>query len=168
MSAAGAKTIGENKAADVITGAIVLLVALAVLGLVYLRGHASSGYEVTAKINKADGLGIGTEVRISGIKIGSITGFTLDPNNFLVTVHMNIRDDVKIPTDSSMAVTQAGILGSQYIVIQPGGDATNIPPGGAIANAAGSIDLLGTINRFMAPSSDASGGASQQSAPPSP
>jgi phospholipid/cholesterol/gamma-HCH transport system substrate-binding protein len=118
-------------------------------------------------------------VRISGIKIGNITGFTLDPNNFLVTVHMTIKDDVKIPTDSSFAVTQAGILGSQYVVIQPGGDSTNIAPGGAISNAAGSIDLLGTINRFMAPSSgDQSSGSqsgsqpapapAQQSAPPSP
>ena len=64
---------------------------------------SASGYEITAKINKADGLGVGTDVRISGIKIGNITGFTLDPNNFLVTVHMNIRNEVKIPTDASFA-----------------------------------------------------------------
>ena len=170
MSAAG-KTIGQSNAAEVITGAIAILAAVALLALVYLHNGSGSlsGYQITAKIDKADGLGEGTDVRLAGIKIGSVTGFTLDPNNFLVTVHMNIHSDVQIPTDSSLAVSQSSILGSQYIVIQPGGDSTNIKPGGAIANASGSIDLLGLINRMMAPpSSSAPKPPPQQSAPPSP
>ena len=170
MSAAG-KTIGHSNAAEVITGLITLLVAAAILGLIYLHSGSSSlsGYEITAKIDKADGLGVGTDVRLAGIKIGSVTSFTLDPNNFLVTVHMNIHDDVKIPTDSSLAVSQSSILGSQYIVIQPGGDTSNIQPGGAISNASGSIDLLGLINRMMAPpSSSPPAPKPEQSAPPSP
>jgi phospholipid/cholesterol/gamma-HCH transport system substrate-binding protein len=175
MSAAG-KTIGRSNAAEVITGAVVILVAVALLGLTYLRtGTGSlSGYEVTAKIDRADGLGIGTDVRISGIKVGEITDMVLDPNNFLVTVHMNIHSDVKLPTDSSLAVTQSGLLGGQYIVIQPGGDSANIAPGGTISNAAGSINLMGTINHFMAPSSSGppspapAAPQSKQSAPPSP
>ena len=162
------KTIGQSNAAEVITGAVSILVAVALLVLVYLHNGSSSlsGYEITARIDKADGLGVGTDVRLAGIKIGSVTSFTLDPNNFLVTVHMNIHDDVKIPTDSSLAVSQSSILGSQYIVIQPGGDTTNIAPGGAITNASGSIDLLGLINRMMAPPQSAP--KPQQSAPPSP
>jgi phospholipid/cholesterol/gamma-HCH transport system substrate-binding protein len=170
MSAAG-KTIGQSNAAEVITGAIAIVVAVALLGLIYLHNGSSSlsGYEITAKIDKADGLGVGTDVRLAGIKIGSVTSFSLDPNNFLVTVHMNIHDDVKIPTDSSLAVSQSSILGSQYIVIQPGGDSTNIQPGGTVSNATGSIDLLGLINRMMAPpSSSQSAPKPQQSAPPSP
>jgi phospholipid/cholesterol/gamma-HCH transport system substrate-binding protein len=170
MSAAG-KTIGHSDAAEVITGIITLVVAAAVLVLIYLHNGSNgvSGYEITAKIDKADGLGVGTDVRLAGFKIGSITSFSLDPNNFLVTVHMNIHNDVKIPTDSSLAVSQSSILGSQYIVIQPGGDSTNIQPGGAITNASGSIDLLGLINRIMAPpAQSAPKPQPQQSAPPSP
>jgi phospholipid/cholesterol/gamma-HCH transport system substrate-binding protein len=168
MSAAG-KTIGQSNAAEVITGVITILVVAALLGLAWLHNSSSglSGYEITAKIDKADGLGVGTDVRLAGIQIGSVTSFSLDPNNFLVTVHMNIHDDVKIPTDSSLAVSQSSILGSQYIVIQPGGDTTNIQPGGSISNASGSIDLLGLINRMMAPPSSPAP-KPQQSAPPSP
>jgi phospholipid/cholesterol/gamma-HCH transport system substrate-binding protein len=74
---------------------------------------------------------------------------TLDTNNFLVTIHMDIRKDIQIPTDSSMQVTQAGILGGQYISITPGGDDKNIPPGGMLATAQGSVDLMGLAARFI-------------------
>jgi len=158
MSAQG-KTIGSSNAAEVITGAIVILVALAFLALTYLRtGSGSlSGYEVLARLPKVDGLGIGTDVRVSGIKVGSVTDLTLDPNNFLVTVHMSIRDDIKLPTDSSMLITSSGVLGSQYLSIQPGGDDKNIAPGGMITNvqAANSNDLMNLAGRVMGGGSSA-------------
>ena len=74
-----------------------------------------SGYEINARLPKVDGLAVGTDVRLSGIKIGTVTDLTLDPKTYLVTVHMNIRDDIKLPTDSSVLVTSAGFLGSQYL-----------------------------------------------------
>ena len=185
MSSQG-KTIGQSNAAEVLTGAAVILVALAFLGLTYLRtGTGSlSGYEVLAKLPKVDGLGIGTDVRISGIKIGSVTDLTLDPNNFLVTVHMNLRSDIKLPTDSSMIITASGVLGSQYLSITPGGDDTVIAPGGMITEvqAANSNDLMSLAGRYMGGSSGAPAKPpaqdqqpqpqqpqpQQQSAPPSP
>jgi phospholipid/cholesterol/gamma-HCH transport system substrate-binding protein len=173
MSAQG-KSIGQSNAAEVITGAIVILVALAFLGLTYLRtGTGSlSGYEVLAKLPKVDGLGIGTDVRISGIKVGDVTDLTLDPSNFLVTVHMNIRDDIKLPTDSSMLITASGVLGSQYLSIQPGGDDKIIPPGGMITNvqAANSNDLMNLAGRVMGGSQGAPAPKPEQpqSPPPSP
>ncbi len=176
MSAQG-KTIGRSNAAEVITGAIVILVALAFLGLTYLRtGTGSlSGYEILAKLPKVDGLGIGTDVRISGIKVGEVTDLTLDPANFLVTVHMSIRDDIKLPTDSSMIITASGVLGSQYLSIQPGGDDKTIAAGGMITNvqAANSNDLMNLAGRVMTsgsstPSAPPPKPAQQQSAPPSP
>jgi phospholipid/cholesterol/gamma-HCH transport system substrate-binding protein len=170
------KTIGQSNAAEVITGAIVILVALAFLALTYMRtGTGSlSGYEVLAKLPKVDGLGIGTDVRVSGIKVGQVTDLTLDPANFLVTVHMNIRNDIKLPTDSSMLITASGVLGSQYLSIQPGGDAKDIPPGGYITNvqAANSNDLMNLAGRYMGGSQGAPPSQpqqpQQQSAPPSP
>jgi phospholipid/cholesterol/gamma-HCH transport system substrate-binding protein len=170
MSAAG-KTIGSNNAAEVIAGAVVVLVALLFLGFTYMRtGTGSlSGYEITAKLDKADGMGVGTDVDISGIKVGDVTSLDLDPGNFLVTVHMNIRSDVKIPTDSSLQVTQSGVLGGQYVAIQPGGDSTNIAPGGEIKNAAGAVNLMGTIGHFMAtPPSNGSTPAPAAPAAPKP
>ena len=68
------------------------------------------------KLAKADGLGVGTDVRLAGIKIGTVSDLTLDPKTYLVTVHMNIRNDVKIPDDSSLLVTSVRPAGQPYLV----------------------------------------------------
>ncbi len=159
MSAAG-KTIGANNAAEVLIGAAVVAVAVIFLAFTYMRtGTGSlSGYEVLAKLPKVDGLGLGTDVRVSGIKVGSVSDLVLDPQNFLVTVHMDIQKGIQVPTDSSMQVTQAGILGGQYISITPGGDDKMIAPGGFFENAQGSVDVNGLIQRFMSSPSSPQGG----------
>ncbi len=91
-----------------------------------------------------------------------MSDLTLDPKTYLVTVHMSIRDDIKIPADSSVLVTSAGFLGSQYLSITPGGDDKMLPAGGTIENAQGSVDLMNLIGRF------ATGGNGQQSPQPKP
>jgi len=165
MSAQG-KTIGQNNAAEVLIGAIVVVVAVFFLVFTYSRTSSGSlsGYEVLARLPKVDGLGIGTDVRVSGIKVGNVTDLVLDPATFLVTVHMSIRDDIKLPTDSSLLITSAGVLGSQYLSISPGGDDKNIPPGGMIVNtqAANSNDLMNLAGRYLG------GGSGQQAAPKAP
>ncbi|HWA68769.1 MAG TPA: outer membrane lipid asymmetry maintenance protein MlaD [Rhizomicrobium sp.] len=150
MSAKGVK---QSNVTETLIGAVVVIVALGFLALTYLRtGTGSlSGYEVLARLPKVDGLGVGTDVRISGIKVGSVSDMVLDPKNYLVTVHMNIRSDIKLPTDSSMMITSSGILGSSYLSIAPGGDETDIKPGGYIENtqAANSADLMSLAGRFI-------------------
>jgi phospholipid/cholesterol/gamma-HCH transport system substrate-binding protein len=143
----------QNNIAETIIGAIVVAVAVGFLAFTYLRtGSGSlSGYEVLARLPKVDGLGIGTDVRISGIKVGSVSDLVLDPKNYLVTVHMNVRSDIKLPTDSSMMITSSGILGSSYLSIAPGGDDKMIAAGGYIENtqAANSADLMSLAGRFI-------------------
>jgi phospholipid/cholesterol/gamma-HCH transport system substrate-binding protein len=150
---AGIARMRDNNLPETIIGAIVVAVALLFITFAYMRtGSGSlSGYEVLARLPKVDGLGIGTDVRISGIKIGNITDLTLDPNNFLVTVHMSIRNDIKLPTDSSMIITASGVLGSQYLSITPGGDDKTIAAGGMITNvqAANSNDLMSLAGRVI-------------------
>lgn len=147
---AGIARMRDSNATETIVGAVVVAVALLFIVFAYMRtGSGSlSGYEIQARLPRVDGLGIGTDVRLSGIKIGSVSDLTLDPRNYLVTVHMNIRDDVKIPEDSSLIVTSSGLLGSSYISITPGGDDKVLPPGGMIQNSQGSVDLMGLIGRF--------------------
>jgi phospholipid/cholesterol/gamma-HCH transport system substrate-binding protein len=161
-----AKGLSQNNWAETLIGAVVVLVAVGFLALTYLRtGTGSlSGYEVLAKLPKVDGLGVGTDVRISGIKVGSVSDMVLDPRTYLVTVHMSIRDDVKLPTDTSMMITSSGILGSSYLSIQPGGDPTDIKPGGYIENtqAANTADLMSLAGRFMG------GDSGKKPAPPAP
>jgi phospholipid/cholesterol/gamma-HCH transport system substrate-binding protein len=147
---AGIARMRDSNATETLVGAAVVAVAMLFIVFAYMRtGSGSlSGYEIQARLPRVDGLGIGTDVRLSGIKIGSVSDMTLDPRNYLVTVHMNIRDDVKIPEDSSLMVTSSGLLGSSYISITPGGDDKVLPPGGMIENSQGSVDLMGLIGRF--------------------
>lgn len=149
MDAGIARMRGSNIGETVI-GAVVVAVAVLFLFFLYTRAGSSglSGYEIQARLPRVDGLGVGTDVRLAGIKIGSVSDLTLDPKTYLVTVHMNIRNDVKIPDDSSLMVTSSGLLGSSYISITPGGDEKMLASGGVIENAQGSVDLMGLINRF--------------------
>ena len=140
----------QSNFGETLVGLAVVILALAIAALAYFRtgGTMASGYELNARLPKVDGLGVGTEVRLSGIKVGTVTDLVLDPRNYLVTVHMNIEKDVKIPTDSSILVTKEGLLGSSYLSINPGGDDKTLPPGGFFENVQGSIDLMNLIGRF--------------------
>lgn len=153
----------QNNIAETIIGALVIAVAVGFLAFIATRtGTGSlSGYEVNARLPKVDGLGVGTDVRLAGIKIGTVTDLTLDPKTYLVTVHMNIREDIKIPADSSVLVTSAGFLGSQYLSITPGGEDKMMVAGGFFENAQGSIDVMNLVGRFAS-------GASTSNEPPKP
>lgn len=145
-----AKGVAQHNFSETLIGALVVLVALGFLGFTYMRtGTGSlSGYDLNARLPKVDGLGIGTDVRLAGVKIGTVTDLVLDPKTYLVTVKMNIRDDIKIPADSSVLVTSSGFLGSQYLSITPGGDDKMMTAGNYFENAQGSIDVMNLVGRF--------------------
>jgi len=147
--------------AETLIGAAVVAVALVFAALAYYRTGAggASGYEVNARLSKVDGLAVGTDVRLAGIKVGSVSSLTLDPATYLVTVHMDIRNDIKLPADSSILVTQAGFLGGQYLSITPGGDEQMMAAGAFFESAQGSIDIMNLVGRFAT-------GASTSNQPP--
>ena len=152
----------QNNIAETLIGAGVVAVALVLAALAYYRTGSGgvSGYEINAKLSKADGLAVGTDVRLAGIKVGTVSDMTLDPKTYLVTVHMNIQHDVQLPVDSSILVTQAGFLGGQYLSITPGGEDKMMIAGATFENAQGSIDVMGLVGRF------ATGGSTSNVPPP--
>jgi len=157
------RAMPQTNVAETLIGAGVVVVALIFAALAYYRmgaGHLS-GYEINAKVPKADGLAVGTDVRLAGIKVGTVSDLTLDPKTYLVTVHMNIRNDIKLPVDSSVLVTQSGFLGGQYLSITPGGDDQKMAAGSYFENAQGSIDVMGLVGRFAT-------GAPTSNQPPAP
>src|SRR5678816_3928079 len=137
----------QNNIAETLIGAGIVAVALVLAALAYYRTGSGgvSGYEINAKLSKADGLAVGTDVRLAGIKVGTVSDMTLDPKTYLVTVHMSIRNDIKLPVDSSVLVTQAGFLGGQYLSITPGGDDKMMTAGAYFESAQGSIDVMNLV-----------------------
>ena len=139
----------HNDLVETLIGAIVVAVAILFLVFAYRSTgeNAIGGYEVTANVARVDGIAVGTDVKLSGIKVGTVSALTLD-SNYLVTVHLNVHGDVKIPDDSSLMVTSSGLLGSSYLSISPGGSDKMLASGGRIKNTQGSIDLMGLLARF--------------------
>lgn len=159
----------QNHTVETLIGAIVVAVAAGFLYFAYANTNTANlgGYDISAKFQRVDGLAVGTDVRLSGIKIGSVSSLTLDPKTYQATVQLAIKSDVKIPEDSSIMVTSTGLLGNSYLSVSPGGSDTMIAPGGAIPNTQGSVDLMSLIGRFVGGGSGSGGGTTPQSTPPS-
>ena len=134
----------RSEAFETIIGAVVVVVTAAFLIFVYTstdRG-AVSGYELVAKFNKADGVKRGSDVRMSGIKIGTVRDLSLDPQSYFAVVKMSISDDVEVPEDSSVKIASESLLGGNYLSIEPGGSLEVLASGDEILYAQGSVDLM--------------------------
>jgi phospholipid/cholesterol/gamma-HCH transport system substrate-binding protein len=159
----------HNETVETLIGAVVIAIAVVFTVFAYRSTgtNPGGGYELLAKMNRVDGLAVGTDVRLAGLKVGSIAAMTLGPD-YLITVHMAINTDVKVPDDSSLVVTSASLLGSSYLSISPGGSDKMLPAGGVIKNTQGALDMMGLLNRFMNSSSGSSNGSSPAPAPAQP
>lgn len=154
----------NNHMVETLIGAIVVVIAIGFLVFAYATTSAGdvSGYPLEARFASADGIVSGTEVRLHGVKVGTVESVTLDPKTFLAIVKLSMRRDVPIPDDSAIKVTSSGLLGNPYLSIQPGGSPTNLAANGQIPNTQGSVDIMGLIGRAIygnTSSAPASGGA---------
>jgi phospholipid/cholesterol/gamma-HCH transport system substrate-binding protein len=141
----------QNTTTETFIGMLVVAVLAAVLFFNYTsdsRGSAS-GYDVKASFTSVDGVAPGTDVRLNGIKIGTVSSLDLDPKTYQAILHFTIRNDVQIPDDSSVKITSAGLLGGEYLAIVPGGSDKMLASGGVLTNTQGSIDLMGLLGRFI-------------------
>jgi phospholipid/cholesterol/gamma-HCH transport system substrate-binding protein len=110
---------------------------------------AVAGYELVARFDRIDGISVGTDVRMSGIKIGTVTSQVLDQKTYRALVRMSIRNDIKVPEDSSIKVATEGLLGGTYLAVSPGGSDAMLVAGGEFETTQGSIDLVGLLGKAM-------------------
>ena len=141
----------QNNTFETLIGALVVAVAAGFLFFAYSSTHSGSinGYDVKASFNSADGIATGADVRLHGIKIGTVSSIDLDPKTYDAVVHLSIRDDVQVPDDSSVKVISSLLGGNSYLSIQPGGSTKMLVAGSTITNTQGSIDLMGLIGRVI-------------------
>ncbi|MEM8791427.1 MAG: outer membrane lipid asymmetry maintenance protein MlaD [Pseudomonadota bacterium] len=110
---------------------------------------AAGGYELTAEFRKAEGISQGGDVRIGGVKVGSITAMDLDPQTYKAVVRLSINNGIQIPDDSDVKITSSSLLGDSYLAIQPGGSEFMLEPGDAIEFTQDSVNLLDMVGRFI-------------------
>lgn len=137
---------------EALIGAAVLVVAGLFLAYAYSNtamGNASSGYKLVARFPSAVGVNVGTDVRISGIKVGSVVSQELDPQTFQAKVVFSVDDKLQLPVDTIAKIASEGILGGSYISLTPGGDTEVLKPGEEIEQTQGAVDLMGLIGRAI-------------------
>ena len=141
----------KNNVIETITGAIVLTVATFFLFFAY----NSSGYkndfkdQYWAKFDRVDGLQAGSDVRLSGVKVGLIKNIVIDPKTFMAHITFNLNDTLKLPTDSLLEIISDGLLGGKYLAIVPGGEDEVLKPGSEIMYTQASVSLEAMIGQLI-------------------
>ena len=142
--------MGKNLA-ETLIGILVLAGAAIFLSFAYTKGGLKTidGYEVVGKFDRVDGLAEGSDVRMSGIKIGTVISQKLDPKTYLAILIMSVKKNVKLPRDSSIKIVSNGLFGDKYLSITPGAEDEMIKPGGELFHTQGSVDFLSLVGRMI-------------------
>jgi phospholipid/cholesterol/gamma-HCH transport system substrate-binding protein len=136
---------------ETVMGGVVLVVAALFLVFAYNTSQIREveGYTVSARFDRIDGIGSGGDVRIAGVKVGSVTSESLDPKTYLATVHMSIDPSYKLPDDTVAEIVSSGLLGDKYMELVPGGSDKMIPPGGRIKYTQSPVSLENLLGQLM-------------------
>lgn len=134
-----------GSAAETLIGAVVIAAAAGFL--VYAGNTADvsmtgQSYSLVAKFRKAEGVSEGTDVRIAGVKVGTVRDMSLDPKSYQAVLELSLRGGLEVPEDSSAKITAASLLGDNFIALAPGASQYMLEPGDEITYTQGSVNLL--------------------------
>jgi phospholipid/cholesterol/gamma-HCH transport system substrate-binding protein len=139
--------------AETVLGAAVLAAAV---GFAIYAGQstgfavAPDRYELTARFRSAEGISVGTDVRLAGNKVGSVTALRLDPATYQAEARFTVERDLQLPEDSDVAVASEGLLGGVFLELTPGSSDFMLAEGDEIVNTQGPVSLLNLLMRFRA------------------
>lgn len=140
-----------NNAIETVMGAVVLTVAGGFLYFAYNSSNIKSvdGYSIRADFTNIAGIGLGSDVRVGGIKVGVVEDLSLDNKSFQAVAKMRIDENVKLPADSTAAIQSDGLLGSKFVALEPGGDDKNMEEGDVITFTQSAVSLEEMIGKFV-------------------
>lgn len=140
-----------NNYFEIIVGTFVLICAATFFFTSFSKSQSKnfSGYSLIAKFDNADGLSNGSDVKISGVKIGTVENQFLDEKTFRAALKINIPNHIKLPSDSSVRIVSEGLLGSKYLAITPGGDEENLKDGDEIMFTQSSVNFEELLGKFI-------------------
>lgn len=143
--------MSENRT-EVVVGAVVL--ALAVGFLVYvtqITGWRTGGdsYELKANFRSAEGLNVGTDIRLAGVSIGTVTGLTLNPETYRAEAVLSLQQGIEIPDDSAAVVASEGLLGGTFVELVPGGSFVFLEEGQVFQSTQGAVSVIQLLTKFV-------------------
>lgn len=151
---------------ETLMGAVVLLVAAVFMFFAYNGSgmRVEKGYVVIANFGNSSGISLGSDVRVGGIKVGTVANLSLDPESYEAVLSIQIRENTKLPKDSSASIVSSGLLGEKYIQLTPGGDEKMLAGGDKIKFTQSAVNLEELIGKFMF----SGGGVDKKDAPNKP
>ncbi|TCM76957.1 outer membrane lipid asymmetry maintenance protein MlaD [Rhodovulum steppense] len=152
--------MAENTTTEVITGGAVL--ALAVGFFLYASqstgiGGAAGSYELTASFRSVEGVNVGTDVRLAGVKVGTVTALELNPQTFRADARFTMKKGIELPDDSAVLVSTEGLLGGTFVEIIPGGSPFNLSPGDEMLDTQGAVSLISLLMKVFTATADEAG-----------
>lgn len=136
---------------ETIVGALVLLVAGVFVFYAFAKSDRTGpdGYEIVARFGRIDGLKRGADVTLSGVKVGTVTGVSLDSKTYQAIVRMAVSSSVNLPADTNAKIVSESLLGGTVVSLEPGNEKNLIRANGEIQNTQDSIPLTELIAKFM-------------------
>lgn len=139
--------------AEVLVGGAVLAIAV---GFLIYAGQAtgfspakSTDYPLTASFRSGEGITIGTDVRLAGVKIGTVSDMTLNAQTYRADTVLSLKEGILIPDDSAIVISSEGLLGGNFVEIYPGGSLENMMAGDEILDTQGSVSLVSLLMKFV-------------------
>ncbi len=136
---------------EIIIGTFVLLCA----GLFLYNSMKSAkiktvnGYSLIAKFDDASGIEAGSDVKISGVKIGTVEDYFLDETNYRAVLKFQVGSNVKLSSDSSAKIVSSGLLGEKYLELSPGADDSFLSDGDEISFTQSSVNIEELLSKFI-------------------
>lgn len=142
---------------EIIAGGATLAVAI---GFLMYAAQGSSmaaapgGYELSASFRSVEGISLGSDVRMAGVKVGTVTGLDLNPETYRADLTISVQNNVELPEDSSVAISSEGLLGGNFVELVPGGSPFALAPGDEIEDTQGALSLLALLAKFVSASGE--------------
>ena len=135
---------------ETVMGGVVLAVAVFFLMFAYSATDVQNveGYELVANFDRIDGLEVGSDVRVGGVKVGSVVSHELNTEYWVAEVRMSIDPSIRLPEDTAAVITSESLLGGKFLALEPGGSDEIIPEGGLVTHTQsvpGLEQLLGQV-----------------------
>lgn len=144
--------MSENTA-EVIVGGVVLAAAVGfVIYAGQLTGYVggpTGAHEFNASFRSIEGVSVGTDVRMAGVKVGTVTSLDLNPQTFRADAIFSVAQNIELPEDTAVIVSSEGLLGGNFIELLPGGSPFNLEPGAEIEDTQSAVSFIQLMLRFV-------------------
>ena len=143
---------------EVIVGGAVLAAALGFLvyagQLTGFSGSSAGAIHFTASFRSIEGVTVGTDVRLAGVKVGTVTELVLNSQTFRADARFTVASGVELPEDTAAIVSSEGLLGGSFVELLPGGSLENLEPGSEIEDTQSAVSLIELLLRFASGNGD--------------